>query len=208
MSEERDIAPSEQRRLQRRGRIQGAAIMAIILLPLVAAHLIYYTGVGLPDSRVNRGDLIDPPLPAAELHLSQPGLGNWHPQEQSPRWRLLIPGQGRCDRVCQQNLYLTRQVSIRLADDSQRVARYYLLLDERLDAQTAAWLSDEHPGVQVLRTTERALAATGFDASPDGEGRYFLMDPGGFVMMAYSPDHSGGELLDDLKRMLKFSQER
>ncbi len=208
MSERNEVSSEQQRRLQRRGRVQGAAIMAIILLPLLAAHLIYHTGFGIPASTVNNGDLIDPPLPVEELMLYRPGAGPWRLEDEAARWRILIPGMAECDAVCEQNLYLSRQVRTRLADNSERVARHYLLLDDRLGADTAAWLAAEHPDVRILSARPAELAATGYDGMPGGDGRYFLMDPRGFVMMAYSPEHSGGELLDDLKRMLKFSQER
>lgn len=195
----------DYRRMQRRGRIIGASIMAVILLPLLAAKLVYYTGIGLPTGTVNHGVLLEPPPALEELAPRTREGEPWTLAGQSGRWRLLIPGDGECGPTCRDNLYLTRQVHTRLADDSERLERVYLLTDDRLDAGTAGFMAREHPGLSFARVAPEALEALPSDVRSD---HYFLMDPGGFVIMAYSPDHSGGELLDDLKQLLKFSQER
>lgn len=195
----------DYRRMQRRGRIIGASIMAVILLPLLAAKLVYYTGFGMPSGTVNNGALLEPPPALEELAPRTREGEPWTLAERPVRWRLLIPGGGECEGACRDNLYLTRQVHTRLADDAERVERVYLLTDDRLDASTAGFMAREHPGLSFARVAPEAL-----EALPSGvrSDHYFLMDPGGFVIMAYSPDHSGGELLDDLKQLLKFSQER
>lgn len=206
----REMTPLELQQ-QRRGRILGAAIMLVVLLPMVIAYGVYYTGIGMPTGTVNKGELLAPPQAASDLDLRQLDGAPWQVTDQKKRWRWLIPGYAECTDACQQNLYLTRQVHIRLAEKSTRVERIYLLLDDELSAETAAFLAAEHPHMPVLKVDpgklQAAIMAGGLPENSLAEWRYFLMDQEGFVMMSYTPTHTGQQLLDDIKRMLKYSYE-
>jgi hypothetical protein len=208
MTSNTDLAREKQ--LQRRGRIMGAAIMAVIFFPMAVAYTIYHTGIGMPGSTINRGDLLDPPQAFQSLQPHQLDGSPWLLDEHKRKWRWLIPGGAECNTQCQQNLYLSRQVHIRLAEKSYRVERFYLLLDDTITENTLRFLHDEHPHVTVVKlnkdTLEAALAAAGQPEALE-QHRYFLMDQEGFVMMSYSPAHTGQQLLDDIKRLLKFSYE-
>ncbi len=202
--------PPIDKQLQRRGRIMGAAIMAVIFLPMAIAYGVYHTGIGMPTHTVNRGDLLTTPQNVRDLSLRNIDDSPWTPADQKKKWRWLIPGDAHCDDACQQNLYLTRQVHIRLAEKAGRVERIYLLQAETLDAGTADFLTHEHPHMPVLKVDrERLQALLNAGGQPDAlrENRYLLMDQDGFIMMSYTPTHTGQQLLDDIKRLLKFSYE-
>jgi hypothetical protein len=211
MSEQaHEMTPLELQQ-QRRGRILGAAIMLVVLLPMLVAYGVFYTGIGMPTSTVNKGELLAPPQAASDLDLRQLDSTPWQITDQKKRWRWLIPGNSECAQACQQNLYLTRQVHIRLAEKSTRVERIYLLLDNDLSSETAAFLAAEHPHMPILKVDpvklQAAIVAGGLPADSLAGSRYFLMDQEGFVMMSYTPTHTGQQLLDDIKRMLKYSYE-
>ena len=208
-----DVTPltEQQKQQQRRGRIQAAAIMLIVILPMVIAYSVYYTGVGVPQGTINKGQLIDPPQQIDDLSLQTLDGKNWHVADQATRWRLIIPGHAQCNELCQQNLYLTRQVHIRLAEKSGRVERLYLLLDQHLDAATEEFIHTEHPHMPIVKSSADAVknlfAQTNLPPEAISAGHYFLMDQEGFIMMSYNPQHQGKDLLDDIKRMLKYSYE-
>src|SRR5690606_20530216 len=104
-----------------------------------------------------------------------------------------------------------RQVHIRLAEKSARVERLYLMLDDQVAEATEQLLATEHPHVPIVKTTEEQfnelIKTSDLPADLLTQGQYFLVDQEGFIMLAYSPTHTGNELLDDIKRMLKYSYE-
>lgn len=200
------------KRQQRRGRLMAAAIMLVIALPMLVAYVVYHTGIGMPARTVNNGELLVPPQPVAQLHLHAQDGAPWEIADERKRWRLLIPGYRQCDSQCQGNLYLTRQVHIRLGKEAYRVERFYVLLDDVLDEDTATLLTEEHPGLRVMRSSDarlQAMLANTQVASEDpvAAGQYYLMDQQGYLMMVYSPAHNGNQLLADIKRMLKVTYE-
>ena len=193
-----DVTPltEQQKQQQRRGRIQAAAIMLIVILPMVIAYSVYYTGVGVPQGTINKGQLIDPPQQIDDLSLQTLDGKNWHVADQATRWRLIIPGHAQC---------------IRLAEKSGRVERLYLLLDQHIDAATEEFIHTEHPHMPIVKSSADAVknlfAQTNLPPEAISAGHYFLMDQEGFIMMSYNPQHQGKDLLDDIKRMLKYSYE-
>lgn len=209
---QRDREPtSSEKQKQRRGRILTLLIFAVVLSPMIIAYWVYSTGIGMPADTVNKGDLFTTPQAAADLDLRDLHGEPWDLAGHKRKWRWLIPGGERCADQCQKNLYLTRQAHIRLAEKAGRVERFYLLLDDELGAETQEFLQTEHPHVPVIKVNparlRAALTAGGITGDALAEGRYFLMDQEGFVMMSYTPTHTGQQLLDDIKRMLKYSYE-
>lgn len=196
---------------RRRGQILGAGVMLVVLLPMVAAYVLFFTGTGIPTNTINKGDLLTPPVPFEDWQPATSTGDSWTLDEQSSRWRLLIPGDGDCGEACQANLYTTRQVHIRLGEKALRVERLYLLDDEALSPATARYIADEHPTLELLKVDgdamRAALAQTNLAGDPVEQNRYFLMDQQGFVMMGYTSRHSGNDLLKDIKRMLRYSYE-
>lgn len=211
MSQPKPEQTTEERRRQRQGRIMGALICLTVFLPMAVAYGIFYTGVGMPATTVNKGILLDPPQAIGDLGVSDMEGTAWDVTTHRKQWRWLIPGGATCDGQCQDNLYLTRQVHIRLAEKSMRVERVYLLLDDYLDPATEQFLTKEHPHIRILKADrtqlQSALTAAKVPADVLTDGHYYLMDQDGFVMMAYTPSHTGQQLLDDIKRMLKYSYE-
>ncbi len=203
--------PSDDKAAQRRGRILAASVMLVVLLPMLIAYVVYVTGIGMPEGTINKGELLTPPVPISDWQLRTQSGEAWDLEEQSTKWRLLIPGDASCDPACKENLYLTRQVHIRLGEKGLRVERLYLLTESSLSDSLSKHLKQEHATVKVVQLDEKAMGAslanTNLPGDPIEEGRYFLMDQEGFVMMGYDPEQSGNDLLKDLKRMLRYSYE-
>jgi cytochrome oxidase Cu insertion factor (SCO1/SenC/PrrC family) len=202
--------PSKQPPHKKRGQLQALLLMLVVALPMVAAYVVYHTGWGMPEGTVNKGALLTPPLAMAELAPQLQGEP-WDLTQEPNRWRFVIPGNATCNKTCRDNLYLTRQVHIRLNDKAERVERIYLLLDNSLSPQLADHLSKQHPKLRVMTaqpaTVKQALKGSNVGDNPVAAGRYFLMDQEGYLMLSYTPEHTGGELLKDIKKMLKTSYE-
>ena len=183
----------------RRQRLFGIGIISIIVLPMILAYVMFHTGWGVSLSTTNKGELMNPPLSLNDMVLSQsPSLFNELYQDAGrgandtgKKWRLLVPVTASCATACEQNLYLTRQVHIRLAEKAYRVERILLSL-ETLPQQVLANLDAEH------RNTVRAQASLDEfrqwlkPASLEGsvEDYYYLVDQEGYTMMHYHSQHS------------------
>lgn len=194
---------------RRRGQIIAAALMAVVALPLILAYVVYQTGVGIPEGQVNEGTLLEPPQRFARWQPRTLDGQAWDGEQVRERWRYIVPVSVDCTGQCRDNLYLTRQVHIRLGDKAHRVQRVILPLDGEPGEAMLDYLENEHPGTELLRADREAvmdsLAGTNRPQDPLAAHHYYLMDREGLVMMVYGPEHTGKQLLKDIKRLLRYS---
>ncbi|MDN3638031.1 hypothetical protein QWY82_04320 [Simiduia curdlanivorans] len=179
-------------------------VMGVILVPMVVAYVIYETGLGIPTNTINKGVLLNPPVQIDSLELRDRDNQPMTMAQQPQKWRLLVPAMSACDDACVEALYITRQVHTRLNEKYTRVERVFLVAD--LDSATEQLIATEHANIQVVKVDPSAWAAL-LAQTNYAQGRYLMMDPDGFLMMYYQDQHTGNDLLADLKRMLKFSRE-
>lgn len=191
----------------RRGRRTALLLFAIGFAPMLLAAIMYSTGWLSPESYTNRGALVQPVIPVQQLDLrdlaGKPLAHRFGPGAASPHWLLLVAARD-CDTACQELLYLARQVHIALGKDASRVSRAAALgvipdnLSERWE--------------QEYRLTERLRPGPeqGWNwpdaVSPVTAPRVLLIDPMGNIMMQYGPEHSGKDMLEDLKHLLRLSR--
>lgn len=158
----------------------------------------------------NKGILLNPVVPLTELTFSDQQGEPWLWQAQAPKWRVLLPVVGRCDQVCLDFLYLSRQVHVRLDKKTQQVQRILLNLGAPFSDETKALLSREHPYLKVIRgdlaVFSSLLASTNAQWSADTP-RMFVVDQHGVAMLYYTAEHQGYDLLADLKHLIKYSPE-
>lgn len=188
---------------------QLIAILAVTVVPIIAAYVAYFTGIGVPKERVNEGELIVPAknlkdlLPLAEGDV--PSFAENH------QWLLLIPVGEECDQACQQNLYVTRQVHVRLGEKADRLQRYAVNIGGSKGADFLQATAEQHPLLKSFSVDEQQwklwLQGTNVPADSSAEPYYILVDQIGFAMMYYNAQHQGNQLLKDIKRVLRYSPE-
>lgn len=187
---------------------QLVALLGVSFIPLLAAYIVYFTGWGLPKTTVNKGYLLSPALDFKTLKhhpsiLAEPG------SEHS--WKIVIPVSKNCDLACNQNLYVTRQVHIRLGEKADRIQRFAVNLDGDDGDRYLQNLKAEHPKLKLLQATEldwqNWIRQGLLPINYSDDDVYLLMDPFGFAMMMYSSDIHGNDLLKDIKRVLRYSPE-
>lgn len=187
-------------------KIKALLIPGIILLPMLIAMMIFYTGIGFPKSTSNKGELLQPAISVTELPVfSDSQFFNRLYGADEKRWRMLIPVNAECLEACQNNLYLSRQVHIRLAQKAYRVERIIALTDE-LSSDRLESLKQEHPSTQIISVNQNDLGKwLGATQITELFDHFYLIDQEGFAMMAYSEAHSGQDVLSDLKKLLKYT---
>jgi hypothetical protein len=191
----------------RKGRRMGLLLMAVGFGPIILASAMFYGGWLNPAEHTNNGALVTPLVPLSDLQLQTaqgaPLAARFGPTQTSATWLLLVVADN-CTEVCQQLLYTTRQTNIALGKYATRVSRGAALTSlppalaqrwpadfermerfEPLPAQTPVW----PPGVE-----------------PTQAPQLLLVDPLGNIMMRYPASVPGGDVLDDLKHLLKISR--
>lgn len=178
-------------------------IVAVALIPMVAAYTAFFTGIGVPDNTVNNGSLIK--ALSLEPLLSEE---EWQRLQDEKKWRLFLPLGKSCNKSCEDNFYTTRQVHVRLGEKGLRVERYAINYGGAAGQQYLDDIKADHPILQTVTVESSAWESwseTLADFKAETESHFYLLvDQEGFAMMVYTDQH-GNELLKDIKRALKFS---
>lgn len=195
-----------------KSRLMGFLVIGVIAAPMIAAYVIYKSGMGIPTATVNKGDLLPQAESISSLLITNSSGEKINLISGKKKWRLIIPASNSCDDICVSNLYTSRQVHVRLGEKARRVERVLLMQSVDQSQSVEDYLLDDHPRLVRAVTNSAALESllsSEVSAGRDIYQRYYLMDQEGYIMMSYGSEHSGGELLKDIKRMLKYSyQER
>ncbi|MFK0571321.1 hypothetical protein [Endozoicomonas sp.] len=186
---------------KKNSRLQLALVVLIPSIAMGMAWLMYFTGLGVPDGRTNKGELLLPPAQFSALNL-QDGDATVDPDDTEGLWRVVVFGSTRCNESqCQESLYKTRQVHIALGKDADRITRFYIAPGK---PEPSDQLESEHPGIYWLKADNKNIQKTlGLLQWP--ENRIFIIDPFGNLIMGYQVGQPGGDLLKDLKKLLKAS---
>jgi cytochrome oxidase Cu insertion factor (SCO1/SenC/PrrC family) len=183
----------------KRNRLTLWLVLALCAAPVLASYAAFY--FWRPSEFVNHGELLEPRLlPDAPLTLldgTRFDIASLRGQ-----WVLLVADSATCDDHCARKLTYIRQVRLAQGKEKDRVARLWLLTDERLpDAQLLA----QHPELIVARghasDLVRALPADGTIAS-----HIYVVDPLGHLMMRYPPEADPRRILKDVARLLRHSK--
>jgi cytochrome oxidase Cu insertion factor (SCO1/SenC/PrrC family) len=199
--------PTPSEPVKPRSRAQVWILIGLFFGPLLAAFILYYgTGGWRPHGSTNRGDLITPARPLPKLTLPAATGEALNTQTLQGKWTLIYIGDGQCDTRCREALILTRQTRLALNQDIDRVRRLFLVTGNCCDRE---YLHQEH-GDLVTASLEGEPGLRLLTIFPEGtsapqQGRIYIVDPLGNLMMSYSPQAPRKALLEDLKKLLRLS---
>lgn len=193
-----------------RNRLITGFLLALFIIPMLAAGIMYVTGKGIPHKTVNHGALINPPLAFNKLGLLTPDQAQ--PDKLAKlngKWLLIYINPQPCRQGCLDTLYKIRQTHTALNKDSDRLVRV-LITTEPLAVNSRQPIIKGYPGTQSYAVSGKALttflANSPFSAETLTKGRLYVVDPLGNIMMTYALDIAFEPLLSDLKRLLQLSQ--
>lgn len=198
------LMAGEDARRTRSGRLKMLLLFVISMAPVVASYFTYY--VIRPQTTRSYGELINPqrPLPEAQGTDLEGGV---HPLPAlRGQWLLVSVSPAGCDKTCQEQLYLQRQLRESLGKDRDRMDRVWLLED---DAPVSETLRAAMRDATVLRVDPAELRR--WLQPADGaqiEDHLYLVDPMGHWMMRFPAhlDVPGAEKAKrDLERLLRAS---
>jgi hypothetical protein len=197
-------APPINERQTRLGRWKMLAVLLVCATPVLASYFTYY--VIRPEGRRNFGELIDPQRSLPSLVASTPDGQPFPLPTLKGQWLLVAVGSGACDALCEQQLYMQRQLREMLGKERDRVERVWLLSDDQSVREAI------RPGLQgttILRVPPQELAqwlapAAGA-ALPD---HLYVVDPMGNWMMRFPARMERAQAAQakrDLDRLLRAS---
>ncbi len=206
-AEKADQDPQVSPAQVRRGRRTALLLFAIGFGPMVLATIMFYTGWLNPTGHSNKGVLIESPVPLAQMNLNgadgNPLAARFGPQNANAQWMMVVVAE-RCANTCEELLYNTRQVNIALGKNANRVNRA-AWLGSMSDSLSSNWAA-EYPSMETLSVQSGQTPVWPPGVSPGTQPRILLVDPFGNVIMHYGQEHTGKDMLKDLKHLLKLSQ--
>lgn len=191
----------------RRGRRMALLLFAVGFGPMILATVMYYTGWLNPTGNTNEGDLLNPIVPVANFNLEnrngEPLTSRFEPGVANPQWLMLVVAD-TCTESCEQLLYLARQVNIALGKNAPKVSRaaYIATVPAELEGR---WVED-YQRMERLQPVAGTSPVWPSAINPSEAARIVLVDPYGNAMMHYGDEHTGKQMLKDLKHLLKLSQ--
>jgi len=182
----------------RRGRVQLILVMLVFVGPLLLASWMYFGQNWQPAGRTNHGLLLDPiislwdELPSSPLAV-----------DSADHWLMVYANAAPCDDECRESLHLLRQSRLVLGNEMTRVLRVFLHGDSPPDK---VFLEKQHRGLITIRDDGLFRLLTESSLGALKPGGIYLVDPLGNLVMYFSPDLDPGDMVDDIKRLLKFSR--
>jgi cytochrome oxidase Cu insertion factor (SCO1/SenC/PrrC family) len=182
-----DVAPA-------RGPRTLYLIAFICFAPAIAAYVAYFY---FPrDRQTNYGQLVaiqPAPVVAGTTLDGKPFLLT----DLKGRWPVIVTAGGACDRICEGELYATRQARTIQGRERERVVRVWLITDN--ETPSAALLA-QHPDLVAVRATKN-------DGHwPAGQKAIYLVDPIGNQVLAWPAEPDIKALANDITKLLRASQ--
>ena len=176
----------------RRNRRPLLLVIALFFVPLGIAFLLYYGSGWRPAGQTNHGELLAPVKALPEDATALRG-----------KWSLVYVGEGACDTDCRTALIFARQTRLSLAQDMQRVERFFIATGACCDR---AYLDSVQLGIKLIEIPDAANSAL-VRAFPvkDRSHSLFVVDPLGNLVLRYDVRESPKGLLSDLQKLLKLS---
>ncbi|MDR6886787.1 MULTISPECIES: SCO family protein [Variovorax] len=186
------------------GRWKMIAVMLMCAAPVIASYFTYY--VIRPEGRSVYGELIDPQRVLPALTATDRNGASVDIATLKGQWLLVAVADAACNALCEQQLYLQRQLRESLGREKDRLDRVWFVSDA---APVPARLDNGLRGATVLRVPAEQLAK--WFAPVQGHSlaeHLYVVDPMGNWMMRFPAgmDAKGASRAKrDLDRLLRAS---
>lgn len=191
-------------RRTRIGRWKMISVLLCCAAPVIASYFTYY--VVRPEGRSVFGQLIDPQRPTPPIQAK--GLAGEAVDLQSLKgqWLIVAVADAACDALCEQQLYLQRQLREVVGREKDRIDRVWLVTD---DQAVPDRLSNGLQGATVLRVPPDALAQwLQPEAGHTLAEHLYVVDPMGNWMLRYPAAMDAkmaAKAKRDIERLLRAS---
>lgn len=188
----------------RRGRWAMLAVVFLCALPVLASYFTFYVVQPKGDAY---GELIHPAVDMpANLPLHDVQGRPVTPASLQRQWLLVVVDGGSCVGVCEERLFMQRQLREMLGRERDRLDKVWLVVD---DAPIAPALQDTlagTPALHVLRAPQAAVAAWLQPATGQSLASHlYLVDPQGRWMWRSPVSADPQRVKRDIEKLLRAS---
>ncbi len=187
------------------GRWKMLLVMLVCAAPVIASYFTYY--VIRPEGRHNFGELINPQPTLPDVQLTAVDGSPVNLRSLKGQWLLVVVAGGACNTLCEQQLYLQRQLREVLGKEKDRLDRVWFITD---DAPVPEALKPGLQGATVLRLPPDVLNAFLQPAAGQALADHlYVVDPMGNWMMRFPAKldlASASKAKRDLERVLRASK--
>ncbi len=189
-----------------RNRLLFLSVIALFVIPFLAAYWFFGRTVKTEVwGTTNLGTLIRPVVSLQDFTLIDQHGNPFTLNRLRGQWTLVFIPDNPCDEACKKNIYHMRQLWISLGKNAYRVQQL-LLLHDAMEIQNLDSFLQNYPQTIVVVDPAQMLITQIESASPADEAAIVLVDPLSNLMMAFPQSLDPGDILHDLKKLLKFSQ--
>jgi cytochrome oxidase Cu insertion factor (SCO1/SenC/PrrC family) len=188
-----------------KSRIYLLVLMALFAVPMLLAW--FLVEHWQPGASVQHGELLDPIQPVAHFQAQLLAGDELDTTFLKKHWTLIyINTENTCNNICRSRLNDIRQIRLALGKDMGRV-QTLLLQTGMPDAEFETWLLKEHPAMTkaVSDAITPGFFQKVFKTPSRRETWVYLVDPLSNLVMRYGPEVTSKGILEDLKRLLKYS---
>lgn len=186
--------------------------LPVIGILLMTGYYFYVVDQNKEMGTHNKGVLVSPPKPMAELSLMANDKA-FKINDGSGKWTFIVVGGASCNEACQQQLYLTRQIKEAMGKYKLRIRNVYLMntlgADDIPDEALADLLADGYDGHQLVTVNDAVFSAWAEQEQPSLQSlpavQFYVVDPAGWLMMYYAPEHNYKQVISDMKFLIKNS---
>jgi len=198
--------------LRNKNRRNFVLLVVVFLMPMIVAWLVLKNIDTLkPSGSRNFGELIQPARPLQEFTLQLRDGVKFGLDEVRGKWNIFYFNKSECAQTCQETFTKLHQARLGQGREMHRLRFLYVNTDSATVTEQTLQFIKSLPETKIISGTQEELIkleaqfeATG--KSPKEEGRFFLIDPNGNIMMTYSKESFVRDLLKDLDHLLKYSQ--
>lgn len=189
----------------KKNRITILVIFAMSVIPFVIAWFLA-DNPGKVKLGTNNGELITPPLTTEISDFT--GYDRFSAdniKELQGHWILInVLQQDECQKVCQEGLYKTQQITLMMGKDIARIRRLAVIFNQAAQPLPKQWQEDARllkalPSTSLRATIQKISAG-------EQSGGLLVMDPLGNLMMKYDPGYDPYKVRNDLSKLLRISQ--
>jgi hypothetical protein len=176
-------------------------ITIIVILPLVILLLAWVSlKMNLvPVTTLNNGAILNKEVKLSELKIKM--INKDAVIKSEATWKLMLVGCSNQNKnLCKEVIYNTGQVIKALGKNSRNVLRMYIVNHQENRDDLNLWKQTKNY-VYAYDNTNSLEHSLGLSEWP--EANVFLIDKNDRICMRYLPKQTGGELLADLKKLLR-----
>lgn len=193
-----------------RQRLVLTALIVVFSMPFVAAWFIYNFSDGRGDNGGNFGELIVPPPSIPDLKLLDPLTGE-NKQNLRGKWNVLYMVEGDCTLECTRNLEMMLGLRRALDKDSGRLQLIVATADTGVEKGLSNYLKNDNRRKILLfpyvdHTSNPDLGPLPAKSAVFEQGKFYIIDPLGNLILRYSSNSDPEGLYSDIKRLLRYSR--